>query len=98
MATPEGQLVAHIKKVVKAAGGEVRKCEWAGRVGAPDLFIMYKGRHFWVECKAPGEGVRPTQEREIEKMRAAGCTVFVADDPAWFDYRFNLIIEALKDE
>lgn len=79
MTTPEGKLVAYIKKTVKDAGGEVRKCEWAGRSGAPDLFIMYKGHHFWVECKAPGMYPRPTQVREIEKMRTAGCEVFVID-------------------
>lgn len=87
--TPEGKLVAYIKKTVKDAGGEVRKCEWAGHVGAPDLFIMVYGSHFWVECKAPGEKPRGTQMREIEKMRASGCTVLVIDDTVLFDFALS---------
>jgi hypothetical protein len=38
--TPEGKIEAHLKKRVKALGGEVRKMRWIGRVGAPDRVVL----------------------------------------------------------
>lgn len=38
--TPEGKIEAHLKKRVKALGGEVRKMRWIGRVGAPDRLAL----------------------------------------------------------
>lgn len=78
--TPEGRLVAQIKAAVVSAGGLVRKCSWEGRIGAPDLLIMIRGHHYWIECKAPGERPRVAQLREIFRMRSVGgCEVFVFD-------------------
>lgn len=77
--TPEGRVVAAIKKKVKEAGGECRKCSWEGRVGSPDLLVLLPGRHFWVEVKAPGEKPRISQAREIAKLQKAGCIVYVLD-------------------
>ena len=77
--TPEGKVVAAIKKAVKAAGGEVRKCVWVGHNGAPDLFIMMPEYHFWVEVKAPGKKPETHQLREHARMDRAGCLVIVAD-------------------
>lgn len=78
--TPEGKVVARIKEVVKMAHGEVRKCQWVGHVGAPDLFVMLPHRvHAWFEVKAPGEKPKPHQLREHEKMEKAGCSVYVVD-------------------
>ena len=80
MPTPEGRVVAAVKAAVKAAGGEVRKCEWVNRIGAPDLFVMVNGRHGWVECKAPGEEPRGSQWREFFRMEAkGGCAVLIVD-------------------
>ena len=78
--TPEGKIVAYIRRRVKAMGGQVRKCSWEGHAGAPDLFVMLWGSHFWIECKSPGKFPRETQLREHEVMReTGGCKVFVAD-------------------
>lgn len=78
--TPEGKIVAYIRRRVREMGGETRKCSWEGRIGAPDLFVMLWGSHFWIECKAPGKSPRETQIREHEVMReTGGCKVFVAD-------------------
>lgn len=78
--TPEGKLVSSIKSFVAAQGGLVRKCSWEGRIGAPDLFILYAGRHCWVECKAPGEAPRVPQLREMHRMRSVGgCSVVWVD-------------------
>lgn len=78
--TPEGKLVSYIRRRVREIGGETRKCSWEGHSGAPDLLVMLRGRHFWVECKAPGESPRAAQCREHLKMREiGGCIVYVAD-------------------
>ena len=78
--TPEGKLVAYIRRRVRELGGACRKCSWEGHAGAPDLLIMLRGRHFWIECKAPGESPRPIQLREHDVMReSGGCIVYVAD-------------------
>lgn len=80
MPTPEGRVVAAVCVAVRAAGGEVRKCVWTGRIGAPDLFVMLNGRHGWVECKAPGEEPRGSQWREFFRMAAkGGCVVLIVD-------------------
>lgn len=74
----------------KEAGCEVRKVQWAGRVGAPDRVVFYPsdeqmfidgqwGTTLWVELKAPGEKPRPSQLREHARMRAAGQRVVVVD-------------------
>lgn len=84
--TPEGKIVAYLCKRVKELGGITRKCEWSNRVGAPDQLVMVLGRHFWVECKAPGK--RPTlmQRREHDRMRElGGCRVYVTDFEAGVD-------------
>lgn len=76
--TPETRLANDIKRHITAMGGTWRKCEWAGRRGAPDLLIMLRGRHFWLELKAPEGRVAPLQEREHEIMRSVGgCAVYV---------------------
>lgn len=78
--TPEGRIVAAVKKSIKDAGGEVRKAVWVGHNGCPDLFVMYKGFHLWVECKAPGKLPRSSQVREFKHMAdLGGCTVLIID-------------------
>ena len=77
--TPEAKVVQRIKTLVKSYGGEVRKVEWSGRRGAPDLLVLMPGRHFFIEVKAPGERPRPEQLREHERLRVAGFDVFVVD-------------------
>lgn len=85
--TPEGKVVAHLCKRVKELGGITRKCEWSNRVGAPDQLVMLRGRHFWVECKAPGKVPTRMQLREHERMREhGGCDVYVADSEAEVDF------------
>lgn len=59
----------------------VRKVKWIGKVGAPDRLFVKNGRHIWVEFKAPGGPLRPTQEREHRRMRRHGMEVYVIDNP-----------------
>ena len=78
--TPEGKIVAYLKKIVREQGGLVRKVEWSGVRGAPDLLVMLQGHHCFVECKRPGEKPEPHQIREHERMeRIGGCQVIVID-------------------
>lgn len=77
--TPEGKIVKHLCDRVKALGGITRKCEWSNRVGAPDQLVMLSGRHYWVECKAPGKTPTKMQLREHSRMSLiGGCAVYVA--------------------
>lgn len=75
--TPEGKVVALIKKRIKEAGGEVRKCSWENCRGAPDLLILLPGVHAWVEVKAENGKLGPHQTREHNRMQCAGCKVYV---------------------
>ena len=63
------------------AGWFVRKLQWAGRRNAPDRFFAKDGRVVLIEFKRPNGKPRPGQAREIERLRAAGVEVFVADNP-----------------
>lgn len=79
--TPEGYVVNAIRKAVRAAGGEARKCKWVGRRGCPDWFVMLGGQHWFIEAKAPGRKPEPHQAREHRCMREiGGCVVWVVDD------------------
>lgn len=75
--TPEGKVVALIKKRIKDAGGEVRKCSWENCRGAPDLLVLLPGIHAWIEAKAEDGKLGPHQTREHNRMQNAGCKVYV---------------------
>lgn len=78
--TPEGKIVAALRREVKLSGGIVRKVEWSGVRGAPDLLVMMNRRHVFVECKAPGAKPEAHQLREHKRMEEiGGCDVFVID-------------------
>lgn len=74
----ERDIERYLVRRVKAAGGEIRKCKWIGRRGAPDRRVMLQGGH-WVELKAPGETLRPEQVREHARMAACGDPVYTFD-------------------
>jgi hypothetical protein len=76
----ERDIEAHLVRRVKEIGGEIRKAEWIGRVGAPDRRVMLPGRlPVWVELKAPGVKPEPHQIREHNRMRRLGELVEVID-------------------
>lgn len=77
--TPEGKVVAAIKREARLRLGETRKVEWSGRRGAPDLLVLLPKTHFFVEAKAPGEKPRSDQLREHTRLRKAGFRVYVVD-------------------
>lgn len=76
--TSEADIENYLVKMVKQAGGEIRKVIWVGRRHAPDRLVMLNGAHF-VELKAPGEKPRAGQVREHKRMEKHGVPVRVLD-------------------
>ena len=78
--TPEGRVSAALRQAVINCGGEIRKVQWQGRVGAPDWLVMLSGGGFFVETKAPGARPRKSQLVEFQRIeRASGVPVLVID-------------------
>ena len=75
--TPEGKIVQDIRRWIKSLGGQVRKCSWEGRRGAPDLLIMINGHHHWLEVKSAKGELTLLQRAEIGLMKQNGCSVDV---------------------
>lgn len=80
----EADVEAHFVKRMKALGAEVRKLAWVGRRDAPDRFVKILGEPVaLVEIKAPDADMNTphvrAQQREHEKLRAAGVHVCVID-------------------
>ena len=79
----ERDIEDYLVKRVKAMGGEIRKAQWIGHVGAPDRLVMLPGRRaVWVELKAPGKLPTAQQIREHNRMRRLGELVEVIDSLA----------------
>lgn len=78
--TPEGRVSAALRQAVIRYGGEIRKVQWQGRVGAPDWLVMLLGSAIFVETKAVGERPRKSQLVEFKRIeRASGIPVLVID-------------------
>lgn len=78
--TPEGRVSAALRQAVIHHGGEIRKAQWQGRVGAPDWLVMLWGGVVFVETKALGDVPRRSQIVEFRRIyRASGIPVLVID-------------------
>ena len=76
----ERDIEQYLVKRVRELGGEIRKAEWIGRVGAPDRRVMLPDRlPVWIELKAPGVKPEMHQLREHNRMRRLGERVEVID-------------------
>lgn len=75
---------------VKLLGGTVRRLRWIGRSRAPDVLILFAGRHVLVEEKRPGKDAEDGQKREHVRLRAAGFEVLVVDTVELIDAHFPL--------
>lgn len=89
--TPEGEIEAHLKKQVKATGGEYRKLKWIGRNGAPDRFVFWPGVSAFVELKRFGKEPESHQTREHARLRAAGLEVYVVDSKLGVDLLVSML-------
>jgi hypothetical protein len=81
----EREIEAYFCKRVKEAGGLQRKFVSPGHRGVPDRIVVHLGDVYFVELKAPGEKLRPDQDRERKKFLAAGGEVFVFDTKSGID-------------
>ena len=67
----ESKIEAHLKRLVEAQGGEIRKMKWVGRSHAQDRFVALNGA-WLVELKRPGGVERPGQVRERARLTKQG--------------------------
>ena len=78
--TPESRVSEALRQAVINCGGEIRKVQWQGRVGAPDWLGMLDGSALFVGTKAPGGVPRRSQMVEFSRIfRASGIPVLVID-------------------
>ena len=77
--TPEGRILARVKKTAKLLGlGVLRMHMGAGvEAGWPDTLILGPGRRvLWIETKRPKEKhMRPLQDHRAKELRALGFRV-----------------------
>ena len=66
-------------KWAKDNGWLVYKFVSPNQRGVPDRVFIKSGRVVFVEFKAPGEQLRPLQEKTISAMAAHGATVCTVD-------------------
>ncbi len=81
----ESNVEEYLHQRAKDLGGDYRRVSWIGRNGANDDLILLPGRHIWIECKRPKKGATTAQAREHDRLRAAGCEVYVVSTKAEID-------------
>ena len=88
MGKPEANVENYLRRRVAELQGQIRKCKWIGRSGAPDNYLWFSGgRYAFAECKAEGESVdwRSHQGRELRRMHDDGIDVYVVASHAEVD-------------
>lgn len=75
----ESALEVALWRAVEAAGHYCRKWTSPGHRGVPDRIVIARGRVHFVELKAPGKQPSAEQQREHERIAAAGGKVWVID-------------------
>ena len=68
-----------VQDLAERRGWLVRKIKWLGRRGAPDRMYMKEGRVVFVEFKREKKVPTAQQNREHNRLRAAGCEVITID-------------------
>ena len=66
-------------RVAREEGWYVRKFTSPAHRSVPDRLFIKRGRVVFIEFKRPGGKTTPGQDREIERLRAAGVAVYVCD-------------------
>lgn len=76
----ERTIERELTTLIRAAGGWCIKLTSPSMVGLPDRIILMPGGHAcFAETKAPGQRLRPIQERRRCQLEALGFTVYVID-------------------
>ena len=91
----ESVVEKHLKQQVERRGGQVRKVKFLGHDGAPDRLVLFPANiAAWVELKSATGKLRPSQEREHERLREMGQDVEVirteAEADRLIDRLYNL--------
>jgi hypothetical protein len=74
----ETTVEARLIREVRRRGG---RCEKWGRYGWPDRIVLWPGgRADFAETKAPGERLRPLQEKRARQLRMIGFNVLRLDN------------------
>jgi len=99
MDTPE-------KKVKKAVVKELERlgvyhffaaANGYGRAGIPDIICCLNGQFLAIECKAGKNKTTALQDREMQRIDAAGGrTLVVTDDPTTFEV-LGYVLQNMKD-
>lgn len=71
----EAAIVQHIRETLAAMPSVVvrKRHVYMGVMGDPDLYGVYRGRHFEMEVKRPGEKPTDRQAQRLVSWRAAGA-------------------------
>lgn len=98
MPSLESQLKASVERRLKTLAREDPRLQWRKRWGSPyttsgdpDLTGLWRGIHFEVELKRPGESPTPLQWHQLEAWKRAGALVFVIHDLAELDVAISTI-------
>ena len=76
----EREIERKLVNAVKERGGIWWKFTSPGTAGVPDRIVLRpKGRIAFVETKAPGETMRPLQEKRKRQLESLGFKVFCLD-------------------
>lgn len=78
-------------------GGITRKWVSPGRVGVPDRIVLAQGRTWFVEIKTDDGKLSVPQEREIERLRAAGADVTVVYGHTGVDDFINAALQQINE-
>lgn len=80
MATPEGKIKEHVKKLLRLHDAYWH-CPVQNGMGAPslDFVCCHMGRYFAIETKAPGGKPTSRQQNTMLQIERAGGRTFVID-------------------
>lgn len=73
----EAQTQGRIRRYAESVGCICYKLTVPGRRGPPDLLLLSGPYALLLEVKRAGGRLSPLQTREIERLRAAGVSVYV---------------------
>lgn len=77
----EKQVEAAVKRYAESKGWLTRKWTSPSHSFVPDqIFISPSGKVIFIEFKRPGGKTTSGQNREHQRLRDQGCTVFVIDN------------------
>lgn len=100
MGTPEKRVqnaIINYLKNLKDSGlpiyYERRQATATSKIGVPDLFVIYKGKHIEIECKKPvGGSLRTMQEKQRDILQSAGAIWMCPTDVEEVKKLFNDLI------